>query len=197
MREAGRDLARDEWTELVFEHTFTTSAGTLDYALPVSPEFDRVVPGTTFDLSTFEPMRGPMTWIATAITKADGINTAEIGRTWRLRMSATRQKRFTLTEDPNGAFTLSFYYATKQWVYDGSTGYRSDIAADTDQPLFDDYLFELESKWRVLRALGLPYGDEALSASQVRGERRGREAAQVINLSRPMFNDVRVWGFEP
>lgn len=188
MREAGRDLLRDEWPELIFEHSFNTASGTTEYALPASPSLDRIINDTAYDRSQFDKLFGPISYEHLSRERHDGITRAEIVQSWRLGTDASRVKRFVFTDDPGGTFEVRYFYATKQWLHEPSSGYVEDITADTNIPLFDDYLFELETKWRVLRALGLPYGDEALSARQVRDERLARDNGRIVHLSRPRID---------
>ena len=85
-------------------------------------------------------------------------------------------------DDPGGAYTLAFEYVTDQWCYDGSGSYSANITADANVPVFDDYLFEIETEWRVLRALGEAYFDEKSEADRLAAALFGQENGAIINM---------------
>jgi hypothetical protein len=179
MRDAGRTLAMRDWIALVYEHTFTTIAGVTEYPLPTSPAWHHMLPGTAWDRTNFSTTKGNITPRAWQDEKGYGLAATFFARPWRLKADAGRNKIFALVDDPAGAYTIAYEYVTDQWIYDGTAVYYADIQADTDQPVFDDMLFEAHVRWRVARALGLPYQDDRRDAEMLEntlfGQERGRD----------------------
>lgn len=183
MRDAGRALARRNWVCLTFEHTFTTAAGITEYPLPTSPAWHHMLPGTAWDRTNFSKTKGNISPAAWQAEKGFGLAATFFARPWRLKADAGRQRVFALVDDPAGAYTIAYEYVTDQWLYDGSNLYYADIAADADQPVFDDYLFEMATRWRVLKALGLPYQEEQREAVILENTLFGQEHGRAVSLT--------------
>ena len=184
MRDAGRALARRDWVCLVYEHVFTTSAGITDYSLPTSPAWHHMLPGTAWDRTNFSVTKAnisPRSWQG---EKGFGLAATFFARPWRLRADAGRQRVFSLVDDPGGTYTIAYEYVTDQWAFGGSNLYYADITADTNQPVFDDYLFEMAVRWRVLKALGLPYQEEQREAQILENTLFSQERGKDIDLQR-------------
>ena len=181
MRDAGRALARRNWVCLTYEHTFTTAAGVLEYALPTSPAWHHMVPGTAWDRTNFSKTKGNISPAAWQAEKGFGLAATFFARPWRLKADASRNLIFALVDDPAGAYEIAFEYVTAQWVTDGSL-YYDDIQADTNVTVFDDYLMEMATRWRVLKALGLPYQEEQREATTLENTLFGQERGQTVSL---------------
>jgi hypothetical protein len=182
MRDAGRALARRDWVCLVYEHVFTTAAGITDYQLPTSPAWHHMVPGTAWDRTNFSATKGNITPAAWQAEKGFGLAATFFARPWRLKADAGRERKFSLVDDPGGAYTIAYEYVTDQWCFDGASIYYADIQADSNQPVFDDYLFEMQTRWRVLKALGLPYQEEQREAVLLENTLFGQERARDVLL---------------
>ena len=187
-RQAGRALQTEhDWRALTFEATTSTSAGTLVYALPTSPNFSRIKVDAGYDRTDNERLLGPLTGHAWQKETAEGIGDLRSRRRWRIRpqkATAGRPIKFEFLDDP-GSRTVAFDYVTDEWLYDGSSSYYATPNADVDQVLYDEYMFELHVHWRFLRALGLPFASEALEAQQVTDAAKGHEIGARITLSDP------------
>ncbi|MGR8921006.1 MAG: phage adaptor protein [Gammaproteobacteria bacterium] len=187
---AGRHLRTRDWRALTFEHTFTTSSGTLEYALPASPAFHHLKPGTAFDRTLFREMVGPHTPALWQYTEALLTVSGGLEQRFRIKADGTatpRADKFYLLDDPGGSYTLAYEYVTHEWAYDGSSTYRESIAADTDQPVFGEYLFECELRWRVLRALGEAYFDEKDEAVRLADRLYAQENGETIPMRQRRF----------
>ena len=182
MRDAGRALARRDWVALVYEHSFTTASGITEYALPTSPAWHHMLPGTAWDRTNFSKTKGNISPAAWQAEKGFGLAATFFARPWRLKADAGRERVFALVDDPGGAYDIAYEYVTDQWVQSGSV-YYADIQADTDLPVFDDYLFEMATRWRVLKALGLPYQEEQREAAILENTLFGQERAQTVCLT--------------
>lgn len=184
-RAAGRHLVSRDWRVLTFEHTLTTVSGTLEYALPTLPAFHHFKPGTAYDRSLWRGIVGPQTAAQWQLGQAMLVSPGTLLRTFRIKTDGTnapRVDKLYLLDDPGDGVELAFEYVTKEWVYDGSGAYREDIAADTDQPVFDPQLFELECTWRILRANGEPFFDEKDEANRLADRLYAQEGGQTIDM---------------
>ena len=181
---SGRFLSTRNIRALQFEHTFSTAAGTLEYTLPTTPSFDRLSPNTAYDRSQFRGLVGPYAAAGWQYGEALLSSPGGINMTFRIKSANTtpRVDKFYLLDDPNGTYTLAYEYFTKQWVYDGSSAYTTDINGDSDVPVFDDYLMEIDTKWRLLRANGEPYFDEKDEAMRLVETLIAQENGETLDL---------------
>lgn len=181
---AGRYLRQRDWRALTFEHTFSTADGTLEYALPTDPAFHHYKNGTAFDRTNYRRLTGPLD--AASWQYGEALLTVGGGIEQRFRIksdtSTPRVNKFFLLDDPDGTYTLAYEYVTHEWLYDGSSGYKESITADTDVPVFDEQLFELEVLWRVLRRLGEPYFDEKDEAMRTASVMYAQENGRTISM---------------
>ena len=180
---AGRHLRTKNWRSLTYEHTFDTADGTLAYALPTSPAFDRLVAATTYDRTQFRGATGPYSPAQWQYGEALLSSPGQLNTVFRIKRNASRVDQLFLLDDPGGTYTIAFEYVTNEWIYDGSSTYYADVQADADVPLFDDFLMELETTWRALRALGEPYFDEKAEAIE--------RAEMLYAQENPMVLDMR------
>ena len=181
---AGRYLRNRDWRALTFEHTFATVDGTLSYALPTSPAFHHFIAATAYDRSSYRGIVGPLNPRAWQSGEALLVVSGGMEHRFRIKSdtSTPRTNLFYLLDDPDGAFTLAYEYVTHEWSYDGSSSYSENITADSNQPVFDDYLFEVECTWRALKALGEPYFDEKDEAMRLADNLYGQENGTTISM---------------
>ena len=183
---AGRHLRRRNWRALTFEHTFTTVSGTLEYALPTSPAFNRLIPNSTYDRTQFRSAAGAYTPAGWQAGEALLVVSGGLQQNFRIKTDSSvtpHVDKFYLLDDPGGAYTIAYEYGTNEWLYDGSSTYGDTITADTQQVLFDDYLYETEVLWRALKLLGEPYFDEKDEAMRVSENLYGLEGGATIAMS--------------
>jgi len=149
----GQELVKKSMPKLQKEGTITTSSGTANYAL--ASDFDHFLPITQ--------------WNRTTERKAYPIGAAE----WQLYKSGTTSvtinDRFRiygadgelyLHPTPSATETLAYEYVSANFCESaGGTG-QSVWTADTDVGVLDEDLFELGVIWRLLKRLGLDYGEE-------------------------------------
>lgn len=188
--QAGRHLRTvHPWRSLVFEHTFTTVSGTLEYALPTDPAFHHLLPNTAFDRTLYRSLVGPMNPAGWQYGEALLVVSGGLEHRFRIKSdtSTPRADKFYLLDDPAAAVDLAFEYVTHEWLYDGSSTYKETISADTDVPLFDDYLFECEVTWRALKLLGEQYFDEKDEATRLCDRLFAQEGGKQISMRRRAF----------
>lgn len=170
---AGKQLARrpkNGWLDMVVEYTFSTVASQADYNLP--SDFKWLVQDTLWDRSNYEEMRGPLTPQQWQEYKSSVLATTNT--TWkryRIR-NVSGTTKFSIHPTPGAVENLVFVYVSKNWCESsGGTG-QAAWAADTDTGILDEYLIELDAKWRMMNRLGMAYDEEYEEAQ--------REISQAI-----------------
>jgi hypothetical protein len=152
------------WTFLTVEHVFTAN-GSSDYALP--PDYDRLIGDTLWERTRYWSLRGAMSPQQWQVYRSSIYGRATIERRWRIRipsgMGAGTAPMFSLdpqlgTGDVTSQFV--FEYVSANWCKGVDGTMKADWTADTDVALFDEYLVELGTRWRVLRRMGLAYDEE-------------------------------------
>lgn len=156
---SGRILAKKyNWVVLQNEHTFNTTAGTPDYDLP--SDFARLIDSTTWDRANYWEQRGPSSPQDWQVVKSGLIASAQLRKRFRIKANA-RVNKFYIDPTPAAIEAQVYEYISNQWVTssDNSNAY-TDWNADTDVPLIDDLLIELDMSWRLKNQLGLAYLDD-------------------------------------
>jgi len=166
-QKAGKSISKKRnsnggWLILQKEHTFTTVASQVDYTLP--SDYERIVQDTLWDRSNFWEMRGPLTPASWQMYKSSVLgNSVSLRVRYRIRNSSST-KVFSIDPTPSSADDMVFEYVSDEWCQSsGSTG-QSAWAADTDTGIIDEYLIELDTLWRVLKRMGMSYGEEKYEA---------------------------------
>lgn len=158
----GQDLAREvDWTILQKLHTFTTTNGTAEYALP--SDYDRLIRDTEWDRSAYRPIMGPLSPQEWQQIKSGSLGSGVVGRRYRIYKSdSTNARTFRIDPTPSAdGDTLAFEYISTNWcASSGGTG-QSAWAADTDVPILDARLLTLGLIVRLKRSIGLDYASEA------------------------------------
>lgn len=169
-QDEGEALARrahplGAWVALTKEHTFTTTADTAEYDLPA--DFARLIDGTIWDRAQYMEMRGPLTpWEWQEVKSSVLGSSVAVTRRYRIRnvgASSTTPGTVKFTIDPTPSASgeaLVFEYASKHWCKSAAGAGQTEWAADSDLGVLDEYLVRLGVKWRLLRALGMAYGEE-------------------------------------
>lgn len=156
---SGRILVKKyNWAVLQKEHTFNTAAATASYALP--DDFARMIDQTTWDRANYWQQRGPSSPQDWQIVKSGLIASAQLRKRFRIKPD-TRVKKFFIDPTPTAIEAQVYEYISNEWVIksDNSEAY-TDWNADTDTPLIDDLLIELDMSWRLKNQLGLAYLDD-------------------------------------
>jgi hypothetical protein len=168
-RRAAQSLyRRAPWVELVTEYTFTAS-GVSDYPLPA--DFGWMVDDTLWERSRYWQLRGAMSPQKWQLYKSSIYGRATIWRRWRIRLpsgsGAGTSPTFSIdpqisSTDDTSSFV--FEYVSKNWCISNIAGVpqamASDWTSDNDDSVLDEWLIELDTRWRMLRRLGLAYDDD-------------------------------------
>ncbi len=153
----GSILAKQAWHELIKTNAFSTSASEPQYDLP--SDYRSMVENTAWNQTTDKQIFiiSPQLW-----SYEKSVTTATFDDRFRLLgddAGPSTGARFTLHPTPSGTETIFYQYYSKNWVTNDSTE-KASLTADTDEVVFDDDLFEMGVVWRLLKALGQPYGEE-------------------------------------
>ena len=156
IKRAGVMLSKKhDWSVLTSETTITTSDGTAYYAL--ASDFDRFINQTHWDRTNDVILRGPINPQRWQEIKSGVLQTAPIKKGFRVKALAGVKKIY-IDPTPSATETLAYEYITNKWLLNSDASSElADIATDTDYSKFDEYLLELEVKWRLLESLGLNY----------------------------------------
>ena len=149
-------LKKHYWSFLYREHTFDTVDSQAAYDLP--SDFDRIVPHTQWDRTNEWRLWGPLSAQDWQFVKS-GVAEEGPRRDYRIKADSGTNKVF-ISPTPGsgeGGETLVFEYITNEWAEASDGTGQSDIQADSDTVRFDDELFRLGLKWRLLRSLGMEY----------------------------------------
>jgi hypothetical protein len=152
----GNEVAREkeDWSWLLTSYTFTTTNGTANYDLP--SDYRYIVNATWWDRTNYWQIFGPATpeqWQ----TLKSGIVTNGVRRWFRIQ-----DGDFYLHPTPTTTGdTIAYEYLSNAWAVatDGTTK-KTSFTADTDSPLFDEFILHLGLKAHYLKEKGLPYADD-------------------------------------
>jgi len=177
------------WKALIREHTFNTVIDEPAYDLPT--DFKYFVDQTMWDRANYWEMRGPLTQAQWQLVKSSVLGDANtVRRRFQLRSdgAATNPKiQFNIHPTPTVADDeIVFEYVTTGWAKNATTGAVQETwLQDTDLPLLDQYLIELDMAWRVLFRLGMAYEEEKMIAEDEIDKAIARDGAAPILSTSP------------
>lgn len=186
---SARRIYKDHnWTILHREHTFNAVSGTAEYAFP--SDFGRFIDETAWDRDQFWQMRGPLSPSVWQEAKSGLIASNSLQKRWRVKRAAgSVASRFVIDPTPTDTNDLVFEYISNSWATaSNGTTLRTDWVADTDIPLLDSDLIELDMIWRMLRSLERDYKTERDEAENEINRAAARDGgAPIIAVTRPRF----------
>lgn len=197
---AGRLLVtepEDGWESLVFERSFTTTAGQEVQTGAIPADFRYFVNGTWWDGTNFWPLVGPVTarkW--QELKRGIASQTSSAHRWFRLRGGNV----LLYPDPPNGTDTIYFEYGSKFWVDTDADGIgeAEDFQADTDTSLIDEDLLKLDLIWRYKHAIGIPYEEDYNTAREQIEKGTGRDGgAPALALARRRVTGLIGYGNIP
>lgn len=148
-------LRYGDWPELVREASFVTTPPRKYYQLSeICPDFYALIPNTIYIKDSKEKIIGSITaeeWIKSKYISNDALNV-------KFRIEHGMIKFISLPDDP---VKIVFQYRANFTCLDAKTFIeKSDISADSDFPIFDEYLVKIGMLWRWLKRSGLDYSEE-------------------------------------
>ena len=191
------------WTILTREYEFQTTPDVDQYALP--EDFEALIDGTVWDRSTYRESRGTLSPQEWQQARSGLIQTVSIAPLYRIRRSTAGTSRALFLEPtPTTRDSLVLEYVSNAWMVSGtdSAQHLTMIAADTDVPLFNDRLMELDLSWRFKQSRGLTFAAELAEFEQERDRTFAEDAGpRTVSIGRRAFRgrwpNIAETGFGP
>lgn len=177
-----------DWQELVKDGYLRTVENVCNYKISdFAPDFYCLINNTIYIKDSHERIIGAITpaqWQREKYFAHDGI-----GIKFKIQNGC-----FKFLTPPAGNLKIVFEYRSNHVVWDFNTfAEKSEISANTDVPIFDEYLVKCAILWRWLKRSGLDYAEEYEEYTRELKKRFGAElAVQDINLAKQ--NDFAVQG---
>ncbi len=148
-------LRYGDWPQLVREASFVTIPGKYYYPLSeVCSAFYSLLPNTIYIKDSKEKVIGAVTpdeWMKSKYITNDDLNL-------KFRIEHGMIKFISLPENP---VKIVFQYRADVICLDAKTfAEKSSVTADSDLPIFDEYLVKLGMLWRWFKRSGLDYTEE-------------------------------------
>lgn len=147
-------MRRAEWQAITREGVLLTNQGQKEYLIDnIVPDFHSLVNKTMY-------IRDNMRFVVGAITeekwaRLKQFHTPEIDVIFKIQ-----NNKIKFLKDP-GCLKLHFTYKSDAVCYDAQTEEpKPQITANSDIPVFDEYLVKLGIIWRWLKRSGMDYAEE-------------------------------------
>lgn len=154
-------LRYGNWQELTKEGYLQTVAGKKQYIIKdYIPDFYCLLNNTVYIKDTKERVIGsvtPQQWMENKYLCSTG------GVKFKIQ-----NNRFVFMDEPSARVKIVFQYRSDNIVWDfNSFEEKNLLTANTDVPVFDEYLVKLGILWRWLKRSGLDYSEEYAEYQQV------------------------------
>ena len=148
-------LRYGDWQELTKEAAFYTASGKKQYPIAeIVPDFFCLLNNTVFVKDTQERVIGAITPEQWAREKCFHCAGSDI-------KFKIQNGRFVFLNEPPCCVKIVFQYRSNNIVWDFNTFEEKNVlSANTDVPIFDEYLVKLDILWRWLKRNGMDYGEE-------------------------------------
>lgn len=149
-------LRYGDWPELVKEGILRTSGNGQSYFIEnICPDFYCLINDTIYIKDTNEKIIGalsPQDWM-----KENCFHTSYNGLKFKFQ-----NKMIKFSGTPQDNLKIVFQYRSNTICYDPIRGYleKDTITANSDIPVFDEYLVKLGILWRWLKRNGMDYSEE-------------------------------------
>ena len=183
-------LRYGDWQELTKEAAFFTVKGKKQYPLDeIAPDFFCLLNNTVFVKDTQERVIGAITPEQWAREKCFHCAGSEI-------KFKIQNGRFVFLTEPPCRVKIVFQYRSNNIVWDFNTFEEKNVlTANTDVPIFDEYLVKLDILWRWLKRNGMDYAEEYNEFQRELKKKFGAElATKDINLAGFDTTDIGVSG---
>jgi hypothetical protein len=149
----GNDMSRRwTWQALTCEHTFTSTATTVQASGLPTDWGNRILPDTFFNRTLKREVRGPLN-----------------SREWQVQQALTAAVLFDayrivgnelwLIPTPVAGSTYAYEYVTANWCESAAGTGQTGWVADTDVPRLDEEAMTTGVVWRFLQASGMEYAE--------------------------------------
>ncbi|MBR1756815.1 MAG: hypothetical protein IJ738_04545 [Alphaproteobacteria bacterium] len=165
-------LRYGDWQALTKEGCLTTVCGKSNYAITdFAPDFFCLLNNTIFIKDMQERVIG-------AITPAQWMKEKYFSSPSNDIKFKIQNGRFVFLYPPERRTKIVFQYRSDNIVWDYKTlAEKNVLTANTDVPIFDEYLVKLGILWRWLKRNGLDYGEEYNEYEKELKKRFGTELA--------------------
>ncbi len=175
-----------DWQELIKDGVLRTVENVDRYAVKdFAPDFYCLINNTVYIKDRNERIIGAITpaqWAKDKVLVHDGT-----GIKFKIQNGM-----FKFLTPPAGNIKIAFQYRSNNVVWDFNTfAEKSEITANTDVPIFDEYLVKLAILWRWLKRSGLDYAEEY---EEYRREIKKRFGS---DLALKDINPAKQYAFEP
>ena len=181
-------LRYGDWQELTKVAFFYTVDGKKQYPIAeIAPDFFSLLNNTIFIKDTHERIIGSITPEQWARDKCFHCRGSEI-------KFKIQNGRFVFLDEPPCRVKIVFQYRSNNIVWDFNTfEEKNTLNANTDVPIFDEYLVKLDILWRWLKRNGMDYAEEYNEFQHELKKRFGAElATKDICLSGTVLTDEGV-----
>lgn len=178
-------LRYGDWQELTKDGVLRTVAGRSDYPIAsFCPDFYRLLNNTVYIRDSAEKLIGAVTpeqW-----QREKYFHDASGDIKFKIQNSM-----FRFLTPPPGDIKIVFQYRSAVIAYDAKLlSEKTELTADTDIPVFDEYLVKLAIRWRLQARNGQNYDEEyAEYEKECRKYFASSLAAKDINLAGGCFAD--------
>lgn len=161
-----------DWQELIKQGSLRTIGGVCNYPISdFAPDFYSLVNNTIYIKDSQERIIGAITPAQWMKEKYFACQSADI-------KFIIQNGMFKFLTPPPSSVKIVFQYRSNNVVWDFQTfEEKSSVTANTDVPIFDEYLVKLNILWRWLKRSGLDYGEEYEEYQQEVKKRYGSELA--------------------
>ena len=161
-----------DWQELLKDGCLRTIENVSNYKISdFAPDFYCLINNTIYIKDSKERIIGAITpaeW-----QKAKFFNSECTGIKFKIQNGM-----FKFLTPPPGGVKIVFQYRANSLVWDFNTfAEKSDITANTDVPIFDEYLVKCAILWRWLKRSGLDYAEEYEEFKSELKKRMGSETS--------------------
>ncbi|MBQ7632888.1 MAG: hypothetical protein IJS88_02080 [Alphaproteobacteria bacterium] len=181
-------LRYGDWQELTKEATFCTVEGKKQYPIcEIVTDFFSLLNNTVFIKDMQERVIGAVTpeqWAREKCFHCAGCNIK----------FKIQNGRFVFLNEPPCCVKIVFQYRSNNIVWDFNTFEEKNIlSANTDVPIFDEYLVKLDILWRWLKRNGMDYAEEYNEFQRELKKRFGADlATKDICLAHAIYADEGV-----
>ena len=181
LKKAIVDVSRaKDWEELQKEHSFNSVASTEAYALP--SDYDRITNETFWNITHQRPLIGSNTAKEWRVLQNSTVSGATVNDYYRIRGG-----EMLLFPIPTSVESFIYEYQSNLIVEDsGGTG-QTGWLADSDVPVVDSYILQLNGTWRLLKMQGRPYAEEQRDYELALADRMGNDGGRKAITHYPMI----------
>ncbi|MBQ9271115.1 MAG: hypothetical protein IJ218_02470 [Alphaproteobacteria bacterium] len=178
-------LRYGDWQELTKEAWFVTIAGKKQYRInEIVADFYCLLADTIYIKDSTEKIIGavtPQQWM-----KEKYCCTVSADIKFKLQNGC-----FVFINEPPCGTKIVFQYRSNNIVWDFNTFEEKNVlSANTDVPIFDEYVVKLDILWRWLKRNGLDYAEEYNEYLRELKKRYGAERlTENISLAKPELNE--------